>query len=164
MKFIFTIFSIFLVTFSNAQSKTSTKKKGTPQIVNRKSQKEMSKMPEKTAIYLESDENDDQYEFSKMMKLYAPSKATREDEGLKRLFGESKFSDNRSAILLHNRSSCNIVVKLKGVKTFHVPVPKNEITVMIVDNGDYTLDSKLCTTPYQNQMKIEKSVKIDIQE
>lgn len=70
------------------------------------------------------------------------------------LLNDSDPRDKQTAAVITNTSNCDIIVRLiqaGGNKIYNLPVSKNSKNQFVIDKGNYTLKSNICTAKYYSQ-------------
>ena len=72
--------------------------------------------------------------------------------------------DKIAAVVLENKTNCNIIVRISGAKNYILPIYKNDKNFLIVDKGNYIFNSNFCNSKYYKQKNISESVTITLSE
>ncbi|WP_313026800.1 DUF6759 domain-containing protein [Soonwooa sp.] len=92
--------------------------------------------------------------------LIAKDQINKNDETAKvltYLLNDADPKQKQTAAVITNTSNCNIIVRLTqsgGNKIYHLPVSKNSKNQFIIDKGNYTLRSNVCSAKYYSQKSV----------
>lgn len=80
---------------------------------------------------------------------------------LNKLFDNDPSSDE-TIVLVNNKSSCNIIVRIEGANnlTYRLPVPTQQENSIVVKKGDYIFSSLVCGAQYASQKTLDKSIMV----
>lgn len=87
------------------------------------------------------------YEFGQLMIQDSINKLDTAAESLDLLLNGSPL-DNHVSLLINNNSKCNIIVRFAGDTTYNVPVRRKFRNFVVLEKGNYTVTSNLCSTRY----------------
>ena len=92
--------------------------------------------------------------------LIAKDQINKNDETAKvltYLLNDADPKEKQTAAVITNTSNCNIIVRLTqsgGNKIYNLPVSKNSKNQFIIDKGNYTLRSNVCSAKYYSQKSV----------
>ncbi len=92
-------------------------------------------------------ESTEAYEFGQLMIQDSINKMDTAAESLDLLLNGSPL-DNSVSLLINNNSKCNIIVRFVGDTTYNVPVRRKFRNFVVLEKGNYTVTSNLCSTRY----------------
>ncbi len=92
-------------------------------------------------------ERSEAYEFGQLMIQDSINKMDTAAESLDLLLNGSPL-DNHVSLLINNNSKCNIIVRFAGDTTYNVPVRRKFRNFVVLEKGNYTVTSNLCSTRY----------------
>lgn len=104
-------------------------------------------------------------EFADLMAKDQVNKDQRTAEVLTYLLNDDDPEDPKTALVVENTSSCDIilrVVSVDGKRIYNLPIPRNAKNHFIVYKGNYTLKSNVCTAKYYSQKSIFDSMVLTI--
>ncbi|WP_228435806.1 DUF6759 domain-containing protein [Chryseobacterium pennipullorum] len=97
-------------------------------------------------------------------KLIAENSAEHKEKTVKLL--NAMFSEDitrKEAILLFkNNSDCNILLRIEGKDYYNLAVPAHGENFIVVNKGQYTLNSNICDLKYFSQKDIKKSIFVTV--
>ncbi|MDQ1097824.1 MULTISPECIES: DUF6759 domain-containing protein [Chryseobacterium] len=70
--------------------------------------------------------------------------------------------DREAYINIKNRSKCNLIVKISGLKYYNLEVPANGQNYLLVEKGEYVLTTMVCDAKYSSLKKINKDIEIEL--
>ncbi|WP_295202781.1 DUF6759 domain-containing protein [uncultured Chryseobacterium sp.] len=71
--------------------------------------------------------------------------------------------DKEAYINIKNRSRCNLIVKISGLKKYYnLEVPANGQNYLLVEKGEYILTTMVCDAKYSSLKKINKDIEIEL--
>lgn len=63
-------------------------------------------------------------------------------------------------IHIKNNSLCEIIVKIKGRKSYEMKIPAQNSNYLLLDKGNYTLTSDICNAKYSSTKNINRDLEI----
>lgn len=98
-------------------------------------------------------------EFKTLMEKDALNKKQINAEVLTYLLNDSDPQDKNTAAVIENKSNCDIILRLVGVENhlvYNLPINRNSKNQFVIQKGNYTLKSKICSANYYSQKKISE--------
>ena len=102
-------------------------------------------------------------DFESLMIKDKLDKNQRSAAVLNQLFNDSPI-DKVSAVIIENKTNCDIIVRITGATNHLLPIYKNDRNFLILDKGNYTFSANLCRAKYLKQKKIAESVTVTLSE
>lgn len=96
-------------------------------------------------------------EYNKLMELMNTHKQNKTEVVLQTLMETSK-NKKEAVIIVENTSKCNIIFRISGQKNYNLPIPALSKGSILVEKGNYQLQSKLCDAQYLSQKAIKDNV------
>lgn len=96
-------------------------------------------------------------EYADLLAKDQINKKTETAKVLTYLLNDTEPEDKQTAAVIENSSNCNIIVRLvevNGTKIYNLPIPRNGKNQFVIDKGNYTLKSNICTAKYYTQKYI----------
>lgn len=96
-------------------------------------------------------------EFETLMRQHQNNKNKSDAEVLTYVLNENNPKDMRTAAIIENKSGCDIIVRLVGIKTnkiYNLPISRNSKNQFVIEKGSYTLKSEICGAKYYSQKNI----------
>jgi hypothetical protein len=77
---------------------------------------------------------------------------------------DSDPSSKECAIMIENKSDCNIIMRIDGIGNtkYRLPIPAKDRSSIVVQKGDYVFSSLVCGAQYSSQKTIQKSMMISL--
>ena len=113
--------------------------------------------PRRTAQEIEKEE------FSTLMTQDSLRRKKTAAESLEILLNENA-SSNRVSIIVNNNSNCNIILRFSGVKSYNLPIYRNNKNFIVIDKGTYGLGANMCSSRYSGSMTFDDSVTLNVTE
>lgn len=101
--------------------------------------------------------NSEEEEFSKLMELMNKDKQSKTELALKALMETGKNKTD-AVIVIENTSKCNIIFRITGNKNYNLPILALSKSSILVEKGNYQLQSKLCEAQYFSKKTIKDNV------
>lgn len=108
---------------------------------------------------------DEKSEFSALMEKDKINKNKVTAEVLNYLLNESDPRDFRTAIVIENKSNCDMIlrmVRLNKNLVYNLPVARNSKNQFVIEKGNYTLKSKICKANYYSQKNIADALSLKL--
>lgn len=67
-----------------------------------------------------------------------------------------------SILLFRNNSDCNLVLKIKGENSYHMAIPAHNEDFIVIEKGNYALESNVCNVEYNSQKEIKRNIILTI--
>lgn len=96
-------------------------------------------------------------EFEELMEKDQINKKQVTAEVLTYLLNDDDPNDPKTAAVIDNNSSCDIILRLveiQGNRIYNLPVPKNSKNQFVIYKGSYTMKSNVCAAKYYSQKQI----------
>lgn len=96
-------------------------------------------------------------EFEELMEKDQINKKQVTAEVLTYLLNDDDSNDPKTAAVIDNNSSCDIILRLveiQGNRIYNLPVPKNSKNQFVIYKGSYTMKSNVCAAKYYSQKQI----------
>lgn len=99
---------------------------------------------------------EEQFEFSTLYKETPDEHKGKTVKLLNSLFDQNK--NKKEAILLaRNSSDCNIILRIKGKKTYALAIPSKGENSIVIDKDSYVMTSNVCNIGYLSTKEIKKN-------
>jgi len=99
-------------------------------------------------------------EFQKIMKAF-PHDKEKTVKLLNYLFNVD-IGSKEAILLCKNNSDCDIIMRIKGQTSYNLAVPAHGENFVILQKGEYILNSDICGLPYHSKKEVEKGVSITL--
>lgn len=93
--------------------------------------------------------------FEALMAKDKIGKVQRNGEVVNQLINEQP-GDKLAAITIENKTNCNIIVKISGIKNYFLPIYKNDKNFLLINKGNYTFSSQFCRAKYYKKKVLWK--------
>lgn len=96
-------------------------------------------------------------EFEELMEKDQINKKQVTAEVLTYLLNDDDSNDPKTAAVIDNNSSCDIILRLveiQGNRIYNLPIPKHSKNQFIIYKGSYTMKSNVCAAKYYSQKQI----------
>lgn len=96
-------------------------------------------------------------EFEELMQKDQINKKQVTAEVLTYLLNDDDPNDPKTAAVIDNNSSCDIILRLveiQGNRIYNLPVPKNSKNQFVIYKGSYTMKTNVCAAKYYSQKQI----------
>lgn len=96
-------------------------------------------------------------EFEELMEKDQINKKQVTAEVLTYLLNDDDSNDPKTAAVIDNNSSCDIILRLveiQGNRIYNLPVPKNSKNQFVIYKGNYTMKTNVCAAKYYSQKQI----------
>lgn len=96
-------------------------------------------------------------EFEELMEKDQINKKQLTAEVLTYLLNDDDSNDPKTAAVIDNNSSCDIILRLveiQGNRIYNLPVPKNSKNQFVIYKGNYTMKTNVCAAKYYSQKQI----------
>lgn len=96
-------------------------------------------------------------EFEELMEKDQINKKQLTAEVLTYLLNDDDSNDPKTAAVIDNNSSCDIILRLveiQGNRIYNLPVPKNSKNQFVIYKGSYTMKTNVCAAKYYSQKQI----------
>lgn len=96
-------------------------------------------------------------EFEELMEKDQINKKQVTAEVLTYLLNDDDSNDPKTAAVIDNNSSCDIILRLveiQGNQIYNLPVPKNSKNQFVIYKGSYTMKTNVCAAKYYSQKQI----------
>lgn len=96
-------------------------------------------------------------EFEELMEKDQINKKQVTAEVLTYLLNDDDSNDPKTAAVIDNNSSCDIILRLveiQGNRIYNLPVPKNSKNQFVIYKGSYTMKTNVCAAKYYSQKQI----------
>jgi hypothetical protein len=110
---------------------------------------------------IEQTKIDETEEFKNLLKETGDEHKEKTINLLNTMFNED-VSSNQVILLLRNNSDCNMILRIKGEKSYDLAVPAHDENVMVLEKGRYELTSNVCDAKYNSVKDFAKSTMISI--
>ncbi|AZA52327.1 DUF6759 domain-containing protein [Chryseobacterium sp. G0201] len=80
---------------------------------------------------------------------------------LNAMFNED-ITSKEVILLCKNRSDCNLILRIQGKKYYNLAIPAHSENFIVIEKGNYTLNSNVCDVQYSSQKEIKKGVYITL--
>lgn len=104
----------------------------------------------------------DRVHFNKLMEEAKANEKQNTVKVLNELFKDSNLNKNTSIVLIQNKSICDMILIIEGVKNYNLAIPANTDKSVVVEKGDYKLKSSVCDAPYESTKNISKGIIISL--
>lgn len=101
--------------------------------------------------------NNEGQEFENLMEKDLINKKRVNAEVLTYLLNDDDPQDKKTAAVIENLSSCNIILRLVGINNnviYNLPIKRNSKNQFIISKGNFTLKSNVCGAKYYSQKNI----------
>ncbi|OWK99484.1 hypothetical protein AP75_00630 [Kaistella haifensis DSM 19056] len=108
--------------------------------------------PSKTTV-LKTESN----EFEELMEKDQINKKQVIAEVLTYLLNDDDSNDPKTAAVIDNNSSCDIILRLveiQGNRIYNLPIPKHSKNQFVIYKGNYTMKTNVCAAKYYSQKQI----------
>jgi len=113
------------------------------------------------AIKTNSSVNPEEAEFTRLMNLSSKAHQQKTVKLLNQLFDNDPT--NREAILLvQNNCDCNMILRVKGVQSYDLPVAAHAENSVVVRKGSYLLSGNACGSKYTSTKSIQKNMLVSL--
>lgn len=96
-------------------------------------------------------------EFEELMEKDQINKKQVTAEVLTYLLNDDDSNDPKTAAVIDNNSSCDIILRLveiQGNRIYNLPIPKHSKNQFVIYKGNYTMKSNVCAAKYYSQKQI----------
>lgn len=100
--------------------------------------------------------------FKKLKNETSEVKIKNAEKVLNQLLNED--TDDEVAIIIVNRTSCNMVFGFTGVKTLDIALPAAEEKAIVLPKGEYKMLGKDCEFIYNSKRVFDRDIKLFINE
>lgn len=104
-----------------------------------------------------SNTNNEGQEFENLMEKDLINKKRVNAEVLTYLLNDDDPNDKKTAAVIENLSSCNIILRLVGINNnliYNLPIKRNSKNQFVISKGNFTLKSNVCGAKYYSQKNI----------
>lgn len=107
---------------------------------------------------------DETKEFNELIALNASEHKTKSVNAINSLF-DNDPSSKQAIVMVENKSSCNIIVRMEGEKgkKYRLPVLANNENSIVVDKDTYSFTSIVCGGQYSSKKEIQKPLMLTLQ-
>ena len=106
-----------------------------------------------------SNSTNERQEFENLMEKHLVNKKLVNAEVLTYLLNDDDPKDKKTAAVIENLSSCNIILRLVGINNnliYNLPIGRNSKNQFVINKGNYTLKSNICEAKYYSQKNISE--------
>lgn len=96
-------------------------------------------------------------EFEELMEKDQINKKQVTAEVLTYLLNDDDSNDPKTAAVIDNNSSCDIILRLveiQGNRIYNLPIPKHSKNQFVIYKGNYTMKTNVCAAKYYSQKQI----------
>lgn len=96
-------------------------------------------------------------EFEELMEKDQINKKQLTAEVLTYLLNDDDSNDPKTAAVIDNNSSCDIILRLveiQGNRIYNLPIPKHSKNQFVIYKGNYTMKTNVCAAKYYSQKQI----------
>ena len=96
-------------------------------------------------------------EFEALMEKDQINKKQVTAEVLTYLLNDDDSNDPKTAAVIDNNSSCDIILRLveiQGNRIYNLPIPKHSKNQFVIYKGNYTMKTNVCAAKYYSQKQI----------
>lgn len=96
-------------------------------------------------------------EFEELMEKDQINKKQVIAEVLTYLLNDDDSNDPKTAAVIDNNSSCDIILRLveiQGNRIYNLPIPKHSKNQFVIYKGNYTMKTNVCAAKYYSQKQI----------
>ena len=96
-------------------------------------------------------------EFEGLMQKDQINKKQVTAEVLTYLLNDDDSNDPKTAAVIDNNSSCDIILRLveiQGNRIYNLPIPKHSKNQFVIYKGNYTMKTNVCAAKYYSQKQI----------
>jgi len=106
---------------------------------------------------------DEQEEFLMLMAVSPTEHKNKTVQILNSLF-DSDPSSTESIVMIENKSSCNMIMRIEGVGNtkYRLAVPTQTEGSIVVQKGSYLFTAKVCGADYASQKSIQKAIIVSL--
>ncbi|WP_185113569.1 DUF6759 domain-containing protein [Chryseobacterium sp. JM1] len=101
-------------------------------------------------------------EFKRLIAENSCQHKEKTAELLTAMFNED-INRKEAVLLFRNNSDCNIILRIEGKDFYNLAVPAHNENFIVLNKGNYTLNSNVCDVKYTSAKDVKKSIFVVIE-